>query len=72
MNDNSEFVFKFDGDKVTISLKAYKSILKTNEFKLYLEAYGVDNWQAYYDALNDVDEIFGQSYHEVCKAIDAL
>lgn len=72
MNANGEFVTVFDGERVTISKDAYKRLLKAKEFKIYLEANGVDNWPGYSEALNDSYDCFGQSYWEVCEGIDKL
>lgn len=44
------------GKEITISLELYEELLAAQE-KLYaLEAFGVDNWGGYEDAMSSLDE----------------
>lgn len=47
-------------EQVCISKKEYEELLKAYEKLNLLEAYGVDNWCGYDDAVNDEDEVFGR------------
>ena len=49
-----------DDKKVTISEERYNELLKKEEMLDRLEAYGVDNWEGYCDAINDSEEDFNE------------
>lgn len=72
MNDNSELVFIFDGDRVTISKDAYKRLLKAQEVRNYVDAYGLESLSAVQAAFSDEGDIMGQPLLDVFKAIDVL
>lgn len=43
---------------VTISQEEYKSLLESQDKLERLEAYGVDNWSGYSEAMSDSEGIF--------------
>jgi hypothetical protein len=45
---------------VKIPKSEYEALLKSSNKLARLEAYGVDNWSWYSEAINDVDGIFGE------------
>lgn len=55
-----------DNEKaVTISVQRYAQLLHAEEKLDRLEAYGVDNWSGYGDAISDSEGIFGEgSFNE--------
>lgn len=69
---NQDSVFIFDGDRVTISKDAYKRLLKAQEVRNYIDAYGIESLSAVQAAFSDEGDILGQSLLDVFKAIDAL
>lgn len=72
MNANGELVTVFDGDRVTISKNVYKRLLKAQEVRNYVDAYGLESLSAVQAAFNDEGDILGQPLLDVFKAIDAL
>ncbi len=72
MNANGELVTVFDGDRVTISKNVYKMLLKAQEVRNYVDAYGLESLSAVQAAFSDEDNILGQPLLDVFKAIDAL
>lgn len=72
MNANGELVTVFDGDRVTISKNVYKRLLKAQEVRNYVDAYGLESLSAVQAAFSDEDNILGQPLLDVFKAIDAL
>ena len=69
---NQNHVLIFDGDRVTISKDAYKRLLKAQEVRNYVDAYGLESLSAVQAAFSDEDNILGQPLLDVFKAIDAL
>lgn len=55
MNDTSS---NFNDKNVTISEERYNELLRKEEMLDRLEAYGVDNWESYFDAINDSEGYF--------------
>jgi hypothetical protein len=49
-----------DKKMVTISEERYNKLLEKEETLERLEAYGVDNWEGYCDALNDTEGLFSE------------
>ena len=72
MNANGELVTVFDGDRVTISKNVYKRLLKAQEVRNYVDAYGLESLSAVQAAFSDEGDIMGQPLLDVFKAIDAL
>lgn len=72
MNANGEFVTVFDGDRVIISKDVYKRLLKAQEVRNYVDAYGLESLSAVQSAFSDEGDIMGQPLLDVFKAIDAL
>lgn len=69
---NQNYVPIFDGDRVTISKDAYKRLLKAQEVRNYVDAYGLESLSAVQAAFSDEGDIMGQPLLDVFKAIDAL
>lgn len=69
---NQNHVLIFDGDRVTISKDAYKRLLKAQEVRNYVDAYGLESLSAVQAAFSDEGDILGQPLLDVFKAIDAL
>jgi hypothetical protein len=44
---------QIDNETVTISKKQYESLLDDSKWRLALERGGVDNWEWYYESLQD-------------------
>lgn len=72
MNANGELVTVFDGNRVTISKDVYKRLLKAQEVRNYIDAYGIESLSAVQAAFSDDGDIMGQPLLDVFKAIDAL
>ena len=53
-----------DKKMVTISEERYKELLEKEETLDKLEAYGVDNWEGYCDAMNDSEGYFNEDEDE--------
>lgn len=45
-------------DPVVVERSYLVALIKSDEELSRLEAYGVDNWQGYYEALNDTEGLF--------------
>lgn len=69
---NQNYVPIFDGDRVTISKDAYKRLLKAQEVRNYVDAYGLESLSAVQAAFSDEGDIMGQPLLDVFKAIDVL
>ena len=69
---NHNYVPIFDGDRVTISKDAYKRLLKAQEVRNYVDAYGLESLSAVQAAFSDEGDIMGQPLLDVFKAIDVL
>ncbi|HLO11549.1 MAG TPA: hypothetical protein VK190_04770 [Pseudoneobacillus sp.] len=52
------------GETVTISKKEYESLLQDSRKLNRLEAYGVDNWVGYGDAMSDSMQLFCEEEDE--------
>lgn len=46
---------------IEISIQEWARLVERDQELSLLEAYGVDNWEGYYDALNDVEGYGGEN-----------